>query len=199
MHRQAEDSGILVDANKIRDGIDPIPIKEIRVESGKNKDMVYRFGESREGLRRMAIKSYLNAVKTNGLDNVVIITPRKDKCINSVTEINNIIQENLIPNSSKEIKYINQVYKVGAKIIQRVNNYEKEVFNGEIGTLVDIIFADSGNINDSVIKCEYKNITNEKEKEQLNMSIKNWNKYSWLMLLQSTYRKVVVTIVLLPS
>ena len=172
VHRQAEDSGILVDANKIRDGIDPIPIKEIRVESGKNKDMVYRFGESREGLRRMAIKSYLNAVKTNGLDNVVIITPRKDKCINSVTEINNIIQENLIPNSSKEIKYINQVYKVGAKIIQRVNNYEKEVFNGEIGTLVDIIFADSGNINDSVIKCEYKNITNEKEKRTVEYDYK---------------------------
>lgn len=172
VHRQAEDSGILVDANKIRDGIDPIPIKEIRVESGKNKDMVYRFGESREGLRRMAIKSYLNAVKTNGLDNVVIITPRKDKCINSVTEINNIIQENLIPNSSKEIKYINQVYKVGAKIIQRVNNYEKEVFNGEIGTLVDIIFADSGNINDSVIKCEYKNITNEKEKRTVEYEYK---------------------------
>lgn len=172
VHRQAEDSGILVDANKIRDGIDPIPIKEIRVESGKNKDMVYRFGESREGLRRMAIKSYLNAVKTNGLDNVVIIAPRKDKCINSVTEINNIIQENLIPNSSKEIKYINQVYKVGAKIIQRVNNYEKEVFNGEIGTLVDIIFADSGNINDSVIKCEYKNITNEKEKRTVEYEYK---------------------------
>lgn len=165
VHRQAEDSGILVDANKIRDGVDPLPVKETRVVSGKNKDMVYRFGDNRETLRQVAIRSYLNAVESNGIDNAVIITPRRDSCVNSVTEINNIIQNELIPNTAKQVKYLNQVYKVGAKIIQRANNYKKDVFNGEIGMITDIVFADNGKIQDSIIKCEYKNLADKTEKK----------------------------------
>lgn len=137
VHRQAEKSGILTNANKIRDGIDPIPRKEMRMVVGDNKDLIYQFRTNREGLRDIGIKSYLNAVNKFGIDNVVIITPRKSDCINSTAEINQIIQNNLLPNAPS-VKTINGILKVGAKVIQRVNNYDKDIFNGEIGYVTSI-------------------------------------------------------------
>ena len=150
VHRQAEKSGILMDANKIRDGIDPINTKDLRIVSGENKDMIYQFRTNQEGLREIAIKSYLNAIDKFGLDNVVIIAPRKDKCCNSTKNINEIIQNALIDYNEPTVKYGDNEFRLGAKVIQRENDYQRNVFNGEIGYITDIddksnIIVDFGN------------------------------------------------------
>lgn len=171
VHRQAEKSGILTNANKIRDGIDPIPRKEMRMVVGDNKDLIYQFRTNREGLRDIGIKSYLNAVNKFGIDNVVIITPRKSDCINSTAEINQIIQNNLLPNAPS-VKTINGILKVGAKVIQRVNNYDKDIFNGEIGYVTSITHIKQDKTKKQgksiCVSVEYNNLLDENLKKTVN-------------------------------
>lgn len=171
VHRQAEKSGILTNANKIRDGIDPIPRKEMRMVVGDNKDLIYQFRTNREGLRDIGIKSYLNAVNKFGIDNVVIITPRKNDCVNSTAEINQIIQNNLLPNAPS-VKTINGILKVGAKVIQRVNNYDKDIFNGEIGYVTSITHIKQDKTNKQnksiCVSVEYNNLLDKNLKKTVN-------------------------------
>ena len=55
------------------------------------------------------------------------------------------------PGISAKIEKFGQTYKGGDKVIQMVNNYQKEVFNGDIGSIVEI------NENDSTILVNFDN------------------------------------------
>ena len=70
--RQAEKSGILSDANLIRDGINPIKSPELKIIHGELKDMYYMFRSNRETIQNIAIKTiipnritHLNLYKIN--------------------------------------------------------------------------------------------------------------------------------------
>jgi len=137
--RQAEKSGIITDANKIRDGISPIEKPLRRIVHGENKDMYYMFRDDKAELRRIAIERYLDAVKDVGLDDVFILTPRKNTVINSSLEINKKIQDILINDDVPQVKLKDgRIYKQGCKVIHRVNDYDKQIFNGELGYIVEI-------------------------------------------------------------
>lgn len=154
--RQAEKSGILCDANKIRDGINPISHPELKIVSGEMQDMTYMFRDNREALRRIAVKTYLKSIEQESSDDVVIIVPRKKDCENSTFEINKIIQDELIPRHVQSIQYGKKIFRVGAKVIQRVNNYDKNVFNGEIGYITRIWEQQSGKEKLAKFEIEYK-------------------------------------------
>ena len=141
VHRQASKSGILVDANKVRQGISPVETPKSKIVHGELKDMYYLFRNDREMINDLAIKAYLEAIDKVGIDNVTIITPRKKDCVNSTREINNKIQDLLIGNDVPFVNKGKYKIKLGAKVIQRVNDYEKDVVNGEIG-YIDKIYKD---------------------------------------------------------
>lgn len=136
--RQAEKSGILMDANKIRSGQYPIEQPELKIVNGELQDMTYMFRDTREGLRNIAIKTYLKAIEQDGMDEVVIITPRKEHCENSSLGINKRIVDILADKKGRCMKLGQREYYVGSKVMQTDNNYEKNVFNGEIGYITDI-------------------------------------------------------------
>ena len=71
-----------MDANKIRSGQYPIEQPELKIVNGELQDMTYMFRDSREGLQNIAVKTYLKAIEQDGMDEVVIITPRKEHCEN---------------------------------------------------------------------------------------------------------------------
>lgn len=64
--RQAEQSGILVDANIIRENKNPIQHPQNRIIHGELKDMYYMFRTNRQSLFDIAIKTFLESVKTDG-------------------------------------------------------------------------------------------------------------------------------------
>lgn len=137
--RQAQRSGILVDANLIRENINPIKENLVpRIIHGELQDMFYMFRDNRQSLFNIAIKTFLSSIKTDGLDNVVIITPRKKNCLNSTFEINKVIQEHLLGNEPQEISNSVMTFKLGAKVMQTVNDYDNNVFNGEVGYITKI-------------------------------------------------------------
>ena len=142
--RQAQESGILVDANMIRENINPITELSVpKIIHGKLQDMYYMFRNDRDTLTRIAIKTYLHSIKTDGMDNVVIITPRRQGCENSSTVINQKIQYILMKNKSDDERIVcsgnkSKMFYVGDRVIQTVNNYEEKIFNGDIGYVTAI-------------------------------------------------------------
>ena len=167
VHRQAEKSGILTDANLIREGINPIQQPEFKIVSGELQDMYYMFRDNKQALNDIAIKMYLKSIEEDGLDDVIIITPRKKDCINSTIEINRIIQDKLISDNKPFLKKGNLKFKLGAKVIQRVNDYEKNIFNGEIGYIVDIFKAKPTDEYDNMFTVQYPSKTITYSKNEL--------------------------------
>ena len=137
--RQAEKSGILVDANKIRENINPISEKlQPRIIHGELQDMYYMFRTNRQSLFNIAIKTFIKSVESDGIDNVVIAVPRRKDCLNSTNEINKVIQNELLGDVLESIEGFDTTFKLGAKVMQTVNDYDKNVFNGEIGYVTKI-------------------------------------------------------------
>ena len=137
--RQAEKSGILVDANLIRENINPITEKlQPRIIHGELQDMYYMFRNNRQSLFDIAVKTFLKSVDSDGIDNVVIAVQRRKDCLNSTNELNKVIQEKLLGDVLQSISGFENEFKLGAKVMQTVNDYDKNVFNGEIGYITEI-------------------------------------------------------------
>lgn len=173
VHRQAEKSGILTDANLIREGINPIQVPEFKIVHGELQDMYYMFRDNKQALNDIAIKMYLKSIEEDGLDDVIIITPRKKDCINSTMEINKTIQDKLISNDKPFLKKGNLKFKLGAKVIQRVNNYDKNIFNGEIGYIIDVFKTSPTDEYNNMLTVQYpsKPITYSKnELDQIDLA-----------------------------
>lgn len=153
--RQAEKSGILVDANKIRENINPISEKlQPRIIHGELQDMYYMFRTNRQSLFNIAIKTFIKSVESDGIDNVVIAVPRRKDCLNSTSEINKVIQNELLGDVLESIEGFDTTFKLGAKVMQTVNDYDKNVFNGEIGYVTKI-----SERHDGKKKAEYCEVT----------------------------------------
>ena len=157
--RQAEKSGILVDANKIRENINPISEKlQPRIIHGELQDMYYMFRTNRQSLFNIAVKTFIKSVESDGIDNVVIAVPRRKDCLNSTTEINKIIQNELLGDVLQSIDGFDTTFKLGAKVMQTVNDYDKNVFNGEIGYVTKISERYDGKKKEEYCEVTYTDI-----------------------------------------
>ena len=164
--RQAEKSGILTDARKIRRGINPLNSPELKIVHGELQDMFYLFRKNRELLFNMAVKQYIKSVEEEGIDNVVIISPRRSNCINSTDELNKAVQKELFSNSSKPfVKLKDRKYYVGDKVLQTSNDYERNVFNGDIGYITAIdkekeicLVSMNANIEEKIIEYSFSQL-----------------------------------------
>lgn len=139
IQRQAMNSAIIVDGNKIRDGISPIEEKLPRIVHGVNNDLYYLFKSDAESIFNTAISSYISSAKQKGIENVVILSPRKKGTLNSTAEMNKEIQMR-INSENENIKFVHgdKSFWLNDRVINIKNNYKKSIFNGEIGTIIDI-------------------------------------------------------------
>ncbi len=137
IHRQAQKSGILMDANKIRKGISPLPALQ-NGTTGELADMHYRFFDNKIEIQQLIIKAFFKAVEKSSMDSVIVIVPRKKNVANSTTKINSAIQDILFDEYVPMVKAGKKIFYLGDKVIQKVNNYNKNVVNGEIGYVTEI-------------------------------------------------------------
>ena len=134
IQRTAEDSGIIIDANQIRDGIDPIENKEPKIIHGKNKDLIYLFKSDKAEMFRIAVSSYLKSVREKGLGNTILLVPFKKKTLNCTKEFNKVIQKELNKeNEENKFKHGEMEFWLNDYVIHTKNNYEKNIFNGFTG------------------------------------------------------------------
>jgi len=163
VHRQAEKSGILTDANKIRKGIFPIEEPRPQILSGELKDMAYVFRDNRERIQDIAVNQFIKIVNSKGLDNVVCIVPRKDTVVNSALEINKQIQSQLVDTKNTPfIQGVQNKFYIGDRILQIENDSERDIFNGEVGFVEDV-FPNAKN-DETIMTAKFKSTLNGEDK-----------------------------------
>jgi exodeoxyribonuclease V alpha subunit len=131
--RQAADSLIVRNAHRINQGKMP--------ETPKNAKDFFLFvkqdpGEASELLidiiaRRIPLKFNLDP-----MDDVQVLAPMYNGIL-GVNQLNLTLQSTLNPPGKKAERRIGgRVFRVGDKVMQTVNNYDKNVYNGDIGRIM---------------------------------------------------------------
>ena len=133
--RQARESRIIVNAHKINNGI--LPAFEDHVP---NNDFYFIEQEDPEKVLEIILELTKERIpKRFGLDPVddmQVLTPMH-KGLVGAENLNTELQKSLNP-SHGEISRGNRNFRTSDKVMQIRNNYDKEVFNGDIGRIVDI-------------------------------------------------------------
>lgn len=152
IYRQSEDSSIVTNAHLINSGKMPIL-------DNKSLDFFFDNQQSQNNiLSSISTMVTTRLPKFTGLKSkdIQVLCPMK-KGVAGVENVNIVLQDVLNPQSSskKQLKVGVNVFREGDKVIQLVNNYQKEwvnmhektagvgVFNGEIGEISEINTVDT--------------------------------------------------------
>ncbi|NSW91568.1 MAG: ATP-dependent RecD-like DNA helicase [Firmicutes bacterium] len=132
--RQALGSAIITNAHRINKGEFPI------LKGGRNNDFFFieeedpqKIVETIKGLCTSRLPLYY---KVNPINDIQVLSPMQ-RGETGAYNLNLVLQETLNP-SEISIKYGGTVYKLNDKVMQIKNNYEKNVFNGDIGIITRI-------------------------------------------------------------
>lgn len=134
--RQAQESMIVVNAHRINQGEFPILNKQ-------GKDFFFIEEEDPEkitGLIRDLVKERLpKYLSCDPVNDIQVLSPMR-RTATGVDNLNAILQETLNPSFGRDegMKYGATVFLVGDKVMQTRNDYDKSVFNGDIGRVVGI-------------------------------------------------------------
>lgn len=133
IHRQNEDSYIAILANEISAGkIVEIPEKASDIKWHDLNNSKDTFDVVIRGL----VQEY---VKNNNIDDLQIIAPMYRGEF-GVNKINEIVQDLMSKENETTDRVFNRgfhKYYVGDRVIQLENNYSKDIFNGDIGKIVE--------------------------------------------------------------
>ncbi|MBK8223976.1 MAG: ATP-dependent RecD-like DNA helicase [Candidatus Obscuribacter sp.] len=140
--RQAATSKIIVNAHRINQG--QLPVREAPPQDGKQaelSDFYFVAAETPEDISQKLMQIVAERIpKRFGLDaikDVQVLTPMNRGGLGS-RSLNAELQKLLNPNSGPQLTKFGWNYGVGDKVLQIINNYDKEVFNGDIGTISSI-------------------------------------------------------------
>ncbi|SHJ70921.1 exodeoxyribonuclease V alpha subunit [Anaerobranca californiensis DSM 14826] len=132
--RQAQGSAIITNAHKINKGQFP------QLNSGKDSDFFFieedepsKVVEQIKNLCSIRLPKYY---KVNPIDDIQVLCPMQRG--ETGTANLNIVLQDVLNKSSIFIKYGGTTYKLGDKVMQIKNNYDKNVFNGDIGKITAI-------------------------------------------------------------
>ena len=135
--RQAQESYIVVNAHRINDGEFPLGHPAQAPEA----DFFWIHQESPLKVQEMIAQTVCERIPERyGLDpmtDVQVLTPMHKGDVGT-QKLNAILQERLNPGNGKGIKRGFVEYRVGDRVLQLRNNYEKEVFNGDLGRVMYI-------------------------------------------------------------
>jgi len=133
--RQAESSMIIVNAHRINRGEFTIPIHHSGAELS---DFYVVPSESSADIQRRLLLVVADRIPErfgmDRLNDIQVLTPMNKGPLGT-RALNALLQERLNPNPARKIVRFEVTFAEGDKVIQMVNNYDKEVFNGDIGQI----------------------------------------------------------------
>jgi len=141
--RQAAESLIIQNAHRINRGEFPYLIKPGQVRS----DCYFVEAEEPEEITRLIVRTVAQSLPHrfgyDPLADIQVLTPMNRGRIGA-THLNDVLQAHLNPPQAGKVEMGrgNRVLRVGDKVIQKVNNYKLEVFNGDLGTIERIDLED---------------------------------------------------------
>jgi len=129
--RQAQGSRIIMNAHRINRG------EAIDIRGGKDSDFFFAQKETNEEivdtLVRYCTKNLPNYYHADPFREIQVLTPMQ-KGICGAANLNQLLQEAMNP-SNLFLRRGGTQYRLGDKVMQIRNNYDKEGFNGDIGTI----------------------------------------------------------------
>lgn len=134
--RQAQQSGIVQAAHRIHDG--ELPIAEDPAISGKLGDFYVIDVANPPVILERIIALIQDRIPArfglNPFQEIQVLTPMNRSEL-GVRNLNAQLQEVLNPSQEEapEVARFGVTFRVGDKVLQTVNNYDKEVFNGDVG------------------------------------------------------------------
>ena len=131
--RQAEVSPIVRNAHKINHGQMPDFIE------GPDSEFALREFTDEQTAAEYVARTYAQLTRDGDWRRVQVLSPmHKSPC--GVQNLNKILQQYINPPSATkpEVNIPGNVLRVGDKVMQTRNNYEKDVFNGDIGRVYKI-------------------------------------------------------------
>jgi len=136
--RQAQESLIIVNAHRVNRGEFP----QLKPQQGQRSDFYYIEKNTPEEvlavIKELCGKRLPNAFHLNPLDDIQVMTPMHRGTV-GVSNLNAELQRLLNP-EGKVITRGGRLFQANDKVMQTKNNYEKDVFNGDIGRIVSIDF-----------------------------------------------------------
>ncbi|MEA2021877.1 MAG: ATP-dependent RecD-like DNA helicase [Candidatus Caldatribacteriota bacterium] len=143
--RQESRSLIIVNAHRVNEGKYPV------LKGEKERDFYFIEEESSHVAAQEIVNLCTSRLPSNyKIDPVVdiqVLTPMYKGEIGA-NNLNYQLREALNP-TGKQVKYKNNIFRVNDKIMQIKNNYDKEVFNGDIGVINKI------NLEDNTLKVNF--------------------------------------------
>jgi exodeoxyribonuclease V alpha subunit len=133
--RQAKESMIIVNAHRVNAGYLPVLLPE--TEERSDFQFIY-LEEPEEVLGKIVAlcKEELPRLGWRSLDDIQVLTPMH-KGVVGASNLNVELQKQLNP-SRDEIVRAGKTFRTGDKVMQIRNNYDKDVYNGDIGRVVGI-------------------------------------------------------------
>lgn len=134
--RQALSSRIIVNAHRINRGDAPMaPLKGetsdfYLIEAGDAEDLAAKLYDT-------VTERIPRRFGFHPIEDIQVLTPMNLGRL-GVRAINLELQQRLNPGAQPRLQRFGTTYAPGDKVLQRVNNYDKEVFNGDIGRILMI-------------------------------------------------------------
>ena len=132
--RQAQGSRIIMNAHRINKG------ESIDMRGGKDSDFFFASEETNEGIVERLVK-YCTAnlpryYQADALRDIQVLTPMQ-RGIVGAANLNQVLQEAMNPDGPA-LRRGGTNYRIRDKVMQIRNDYDKEVFNGDIGNIVKV-------------------------------------------------------------
>ncbi len=130
LFRQAQESHIIVNAHKINAG----ELPDLRL----NRDSDFLFLPEEDPIRSQElildlVQRRLPArYKLNPYTDIQVLTPMYRGPV-GVLSLNEELQARLNPSATGRVEWAGRTFRVGDKVMQMRNNYDKDVFNGDVG------------------------------------------------------------------
>ena len=134
--RQGDNSTIVMNAHAINAGRPP------RCSMEEGSDFIFVEQDNPELVEQHIVTlctRYLPQKNYNPLTDVQVLSPmHRNVC--GVERLNKLLQEAMNPPGPQvpELAYASRIFRLGDKVMQNRNNYDKGVFNGDIGFITDL-------------------------------------------------------------
>ena len=133
--RQSQDSLIIVNAHKVNRGEFPVSF----LPDARRDFMFIKEEKPEEVVTHLKRILFADLPKRGiSLDDTIVLTPM-NRGIIGTQSLNHMLQEMLNPEQTEEkVSRAGNTYKVRDKVMQIRNNYDKNVYNGDIGVIIRV-------------------------------------------------------------
>lgn len=135
IHRQNEGSAIIENSQRVLKGIMPINGDDFHMK-------IVKTPEDAVGLTLGAIEYLKREKGYDPLKDIQVLSPEKKK-VGGVKDLNARIKSKVNPTDLGIERDDGVVFSLNDRVMQRINNYEKDVFNGDVGWINSVDVEDN--------------------------------------------------------